>query len=119
MQLKIAVTTQGSEQDAAVDLRFGRARFFRIVDMENGLQTVVDNADGVNAVQGAGMLASQTLASHGVQVLLTGHVGPKAWTALEAANIQVYEISGGTAQEAITSFTEGHLRKMSHAEPAK
>lgn len=87
--------------------------------MENGQQIVVDNADGVNAVQGAGMLASQILASHGVQVLLTGHVGPKAWTALQAANIQVYEISGGTAHEAIASFTDGQLRKMSHAEQAR
>jgi len=110
--MKLAISSQGSEPNSPVDLRFGRARFFRIVDTETGQQTAVDNASGVNAVQGAGTQAVQTLVRQGVQAVLTGHVGPKAWSALQAANVQVYVVDGGTAEQAIQAFLAGQLRAM-------
>jgi len=110
--MKLAITTQGAEPNSAVDLRFGRARYFRIVDTETDQQTVLDNAEGVNAAQGAGIYAGQTLARLGVQTLLTGHVGPKAWTALQAANIQVFAIPGGTAEQALQAFKAGQLQSV-------
>lgn len=47
--MKLAITTQGPDPTSPVDLRFGRAGFFRIVDTETGQQTTVDNTQGVNA----------------------------------------------------------------------
>jgi predicted Fe-Mo cluster-binding NifX family protein len=114
--MKIAITAQGPESNSPMDLRFGRARFFRIVDTETGQQTVVDNADGVNAVQGAGVQAAQTMARHGVQTVLTGHVGPKAQSALQAANIQVYAVSAGTAEQAVQDFLAGRLQALAQAD---
>jgi predicted Fe-Mo cluster-binding NifX family protein len=114
--MKLAITTQGSEPNSPVDLRFGRARFFRIVDTESGQQTAVDNAEGVNAVQGAGTQAAQTLARLGVQAVLTGHVGPKAQSALQAAKIQVYAVDGGTVEQAVQSLLGGQLRAFSQAD---
>jgi predicted Fe-Mo cluster-binding NifX family protein len=114
--MKIAVTTQGSEPNSPVELRFGRTRFCRLVDNETGQQTTVDNADGVNAVQGAGIKAAQTLARLGIQVVLTGHVGPKAWSALQAANIQVYFVDGGTEEQAVQAFLAGRLQAMAQAD---
>ncbi len=114
--MKLAITTQGPESNSPVDLRFGRARFFRIVDTETGQQTPVDNANGVNAAQGAGTQAAQTLARLGVQAVLTGHVGPKAWNALQAANIQVYSVSEGAVEQAVQSLLDGKLRALSQAD---
>jgi predicted Fe-Mo cluster-binding NifX family protein len=114
--MKLAITTQGSEPNSPVDLRFGRTRFFRIVDTETGQQTAVDNADGVNAVQGAGVQAGQTLARLGVQAVLTGHVGPKAWSALRAANIQVYSVSAGTSDQVVQAFLAGQLQALAQAD---
>jgi predicted Fe-Mo cluster-binding NifX family protein len=114
--MKIAITTQGSEPNSPVDLRFGRTKIFRIVDTETGQQTAVDNAGGVNAVQGAGTQAAQTLARLGVQAVLTGHVGPKALSALQAANIQVYAVDGGTADQAAQAFLDGHLQRLSQVD---
>lgn len=111
--MKLAISSQGTDLDSPVDLRFGRARFFRIVDTETGQQTTVDNTDGVNAVQGAGTQAGQTLARLGVHTVLTGHVGPKAWSALQAAKIQVFTVSGGTVQQAVQSFLDGRLQPSS------
>ncbi|HRZ39285.1 MAG TPA: NifB/NifX family molybdenum-iron cluster-binding protein, partial [Candidatus Paceibacterota bacterium] len=41
--MKLAISTQGPEPDSTLEPRFGRARYFRIVDTETGQQTVVDN----------------------------------------------------------------------------
>ena len=106
--MKIAITTQGGELDSPVDLHFGRARFFRIVDTETGQQIVLDNSDGLNAIQGAGTRASQTLARLGVTRVLTGHVGPKARTALEAAKIEVFPINNGTVEETVRAYLDGY-----------
>ncbi len=113
--MKLAITTQGSEPSSPIDPRFGRARFFRIVDTETGQQTVVDNLSGVNAVQGAGIQAVETLARQGVRAVITGHVGPKAWSALQAAHIQAYATDGGTVSEAVQAFLANQLQPMSQA----
>jgi len=114
--MKLAITSQGVEPNASIDPRFGRARFFWIVDTETKEQTVVDNAAGVNAVQGAGPQAAQTLARLGVQAVLTGHVGPKALGALQASHIQVYAVNGGTMEQATQDFLAGRLRLLNEAD---
>ncbi len=114
--MKLANTTHGPESNSPVDLRFGRARFFCIVDTGTGQQMTVDNAEGVNAVQGAGVQAAQTLARLGVQTVLTGHVGPKAQSALQAAKIQVYALDGGTVAQASQAFMAGQLRALDTAD---
>ena len=114
--MKVAITTQGPDSASPVDPRFGRARFFRIVDTESGQQTTVDNAEGMNAVQGAGTQAVQTLARLGVQAVLTGHVGPKAWNALQAAKIQMYSVTSGSAEAACQAFLADQLSMLTSAE---
>lgn len=113
--MKLAITTQGPELNSPIDLRFGRAPFFLIEDTETGQETPVDNAGGVNAVQGAGTQAVQSLVRLGVQAVLTGHVGPKAWSALQASNVQVYAVDGGTVEQAVQAFMAGQLQAMSQA----
>ena len=112
--MKFAITVQGPDAESLVDTRFGRAHYFRVVDCENGQQTVVDNETGVSAVQGAGIGAARTLANLGVQAVLTGHVGPKAWTALQAAHIEVYEVSGETVDQAIKAFMARQLSLLTN-----
>ncbi len=114
--MKIAVTSQGPHCGSPVDLRFGRAPFFFIVDTETGQQIAVDNAGGAGAVQGAGTQAAQTLARRGVQAVVTGHVGPKASTGLQAANIAVYGATGGTVEEALKAFMAGQLQRVEGAD---
>jgi predicted Fe-Mo cluster-binding NifX family protein len=113
--MKFAVTSQESDLAAQVELRFGRARFFRIVDCENGQQTVMNNEAGMNAAQGAGIQAVQTLANLGVQAVVTGHVGSKAWTALQAANISIYAANEGTVEQAMKAFMAKQLQPVTGA----
>ena len=53
--MKIAVTSQGGETSSQVDARFGRAQCFVVVDTETGELSAHDNAQNMNASQGAGI----------------------------------------------------------------
>lgn len=110
--MKLALSTQAGDANAPMDLRFGRARFFRIVDLETGQATVLDSAAAANAGQGAGVQAVQALARLGVKAVLTGQVGPRAGAALHAARIQVYTVGGGSVEQILQSFLDGRLRPL-------
>ncbi|KPL11856.1 dinitrogenase iron-molybdenum cofactor biosynthesis protein [candidate division BRC1 bacterium SM23_51] len=108
--MKIAITAQGKDIQNQVDPRFGRAPWFIIADTDTGQFEAVDNAQNVNALQGAGIQAAQNVARHGVACVLTGHCGPNAFRALLAAGIQVIVGIEGTVAEAIERFQRGELR---------
>lgn len=97
--------------DSPMDPRFGRARYFIVVDTDTGNFSAHDNALNLNAVQGAGIQSAKNIADLGVDALITGHVGPKAYTALEAAGIPVFTSASGTVQDALKAFQAGTLAK--------
>ena len=43
-------------------------------------------------------------------VVITGNVGPKAFAALQAANVKVYPGVTGTVKEAVEKFKAGELQ---------
>ncbi len=115
---KIAISSRGQDWDAAVDERFGRAAHFAIVDISVDPPTLVPvpNTQNLNAAQGAGIQAAQNVADQGVEVLLTGHVGPKAFTALNAAKVEVYTGIQGTVKDALQDYRDGSLAKADRAD---
>lgn len=87
--MKIVVTADGETLDAPVDQRFGRAAKFIVYDSVTKDLQVVDNSQSLDAAQGAGIQAAETISRLGAECLLTGHCGPKAFRALSAAGIRV------------------------------
>ncbi len=114
--MKIVVTAQGAEMESPVDPRFGRAKYFVLVDTDTGQHQAHDNAQNLNAAQGAGIQAAQTVAQLGAETVLTGHVGPKAFATLTAANIAIHTGAGGTVKEAIEQFQAGRLEPAAKAD---
>jgi len=114
--MKIAISSRGTDLNATVDPRFGRAACFLIVDTETNQVAVVDNAANVNAMQAAGVQTAQAVAAQGVRAVLSGHVGPKAFTALRAAGIDVYTGAAGTVREAVEAFRAGKLTAAAGAD---
>ena len=111
--MKIAITVVGTSLDAPVDPRFGRAAGFLIITPETG--DVVHLANGASgAEQGAGIAAVEIIAKAGARILLTGAVGPKAFQALAAAGIKVYQnLDRGTAREVLEIYTSGRAEETS------
>jgi predicted Fe-Mo cluster-binding NifX family protein len=113
--MKIAVTSQGTNLKSAVDPRFGRAQHVLIVDTESGQFVAHDNVQNLNAPQGAGIQAAQAVIRLGAEAVLTGNVGPKAFTTLQAGNVAVYTGASGTVGEAVERFKSGQLQPSAKA----
>jgi predicted Fe-Mo cluster-binding NifX family protein len=114
--MKIVITSQGTSLESAVDPRFGRAKHFVLVNTDTGEVSAHDNAQNLNAPQGAGIQSAQTVARLGAEAVLTGHVGPKAFTTLQAANVAIYTGVAGTVKEAIEQFKSGKLNSAAKAD---
>jgi predicted Fe-Mo cluster-binding NifX family protein len=107
--MKIIVTGSGDKLTDAVDPRFGRASQFLLVDLQTGAMTAHDNAQNLNAAQGAGIQAAETVARLGAEAVITGNVGPKAFRVLSAAGIKVFLVKDGTIADAIAQYKKGEL----------
>lgn len=116
--MKIAVSSSGLGLEAQVDPRFGRAVAFVLYDTESRKVQQVDNRQSLDAAQGAGIQAAETLVRHGASCLLTGHCGPKAFRVLDSACIRVYTGVKGTVGEAIAAFEQGRLALATAADVA-
>jgi predicted Fe-Mo cluster-binding NifX family protein len=115
--MKIAVTSYEGEIAGKVDRSFGRAKWFVVVDTENGTVEAHSNRQNVNAAQGAGIQAAQNISNLGVYVVLTGNVGPNAFRTLNAASIKIFVIGKDveTAEEAIAEWKAERLQKVGEA----
>lgn len=114
--MKIAFTTSGDDLKASLDPRFGRAAKFLFYDLDAQSFEVVDNTQNLQAAQGAGIQAAQTVAKRGAQALVTGHCGPKAFRVLSAAGIQIYNTDAATVEEALIRYRAGQLKEASGAD---
>jgi predicted Fe-Mo cluster-binding NifX family protein len=107
--MKVAVTATGTDLDSPVDPRFGRAPYILIVDSETMAIEALDNQENMNALKGAGTQAAMLVSDRGAEVLLTGHCGPNAFRALQAANIGVANNATGTVRQAVEAYKNGKL----------
>jgi predicted Fe-Mo cluster-binding NifX family protein len=108
--MKLCITAAGNSLEARTEPSFGRAPWFLLVDTETLAFEAVQNS-GVNATQGAGIAAAQTIRNGGAQGVLTGRVGPKALAALQAAGIPIYEgLADCSVRQALVQFNQGGYR---------
>ena len=108
---RICVTSVGPSPDDPVDPRFGRCAYFLVREAESGNFRAVENtARGLG--NGAGIQAAQTLANMGVDVVLTGDLGPNAFRVLSAAGIRAFRVDGVSARKAVEEYIEGRLVRM-------
>ena len=108
--MKIAVPAQDGNLDAKIDAHFGRAACFVVVDPDTLEFTAADNKQNLQALAGAGIQAAQIVANHGADVVLASNCGPKAFTTLKAADIEVFTGLDGTVREAVSRYKNGELK---------
>ncbi|RJO64418.1 MAG: dinitrogenase iron-molybdenum cofactor biosynthesis protein [Myxococcales bacterium] len=116
--MKIAITTTGPGWDASVDERFGRAKGFALVEVGGKEPSIsfIENSQNLQAVQGAGIQAAESVSRNGAKALLTGHVGPKAFRVLSAAGVEIYLGVKGTVRQAFEAYAKGELRRAESAD---
>ncbi|MCD6298274.1 MAG: NifB/NifX family molybdenum-iron cluster-binding protein [Deltaproteobacteria bacterium] len=110
--MKIAVSSSGKDLNSQVDPRFGRCAYFVIVDTNDMSFEAFDN-ESISLGGGAGIQASQFVASKGAKAVITGNVGPNAVQTLSAAGVEVFVGQTGTVREVIENYTRGNINSTS------
>jgi len=101
--MKIAVTSDQDGLNQAVEERFGRCAVFAILDTDSGAMSYVPNRAREDS-SGAGVKAAQQLMDLGVDLLITGKVGPGALEILKEGDVRVESWVAGTVGEALKRF---------------
>jgi predicted Fe-Mo cluster-binding NifX family protein len=110
----VAISANGKDIDAGVDPRFGRARFFILVDPVTQDWEPVDNLASIASLQDVGILAAKNLTKNRVvQTVVTGNCGPKAFEELKGAGVKVFLNAQGTVRQALNRLRLGELEEAS------
>ena len=109
--MKICITAVGGSLDSAADPRFGRCQYFVIVDSDTMEFEAIENS-AISASGGAGIQAAQSIANKGIEVLITGSVGPNAFPILTASDIKVVSVVKGSVADAIEQYKNGELQVL-------
>lgn len=112
--MKIVITANSPDLDAPASPIFGRCTTYILVDTETEEVEPIANP-AISASGGAGVQAAQFLAQRGVQAVVTGNVGPKAFSVFQASGIPVYLFKEGTVKQAIEAFKGGQLSPIGGA----
>ena len=104
--VRIAFATEEDRGlDSIISSRFGRARYFIIVeyDLDTGSIKGINSIEGPGTLMrgGAGVKTVQTLVNNNVEIAVAGAFGPNALAALERMNIKHVELSGSKISEAL------------------
>lgn len=86
----IAITSTGRTLDSKVSEKFGRCKYFILIDPDTmNLEAVQNTAEQMQG--GAGPKAAEIIINKNAAVLLTGHFGDKAEEALKRGNVKIYD----------------------------
>ncbi len=97
--MKIAVSSEGDNENTQVSMVSGRAPYYLIFEDEN-LVEAVKNPFALGG-GGAGFGVAQMLANKGVEIVVSGKFGPNMSSSLQSKGIKIVEMSGLTAKEAV------------------
>lgn len=109
--MKIAISTEGKTVDSVLDKRFGRCDYFQIHNTENGEVKVIEN-EGKISSGGAGIAASQQLLDEGIDVIITGNLGPNAFKIINKANIKAYQCDEVSISSVLEKYKKGELTEL-------
>jgi predicted DNA-binding protein (UPF0251 family)/predicted Fe-Mo cluster-binding NifX family protein len=115
-KMKIVVCAQSNSPQSAIDSRFGRSAFWAIFDDQSKQWEFIPNRQNLQAAQGAGIQAAQTVLDADAGILIACNVGPKAMAVLQAGGIEIYQAPAQmTVEQAIAAYQAGQLQRIQNA----
>ena len=114
--MKIAISSTGKTLESEVDSKFGRCKYFLIIEIENKKIKdfkVVENTAKAQA-GGAGIGAGEIIANQKVDSIITVNLGPRAFSIFDQFKIKVYH-GEGKIKEVVENFANGKLKKLSNS----
>jgi predicted Fe-Mo cluster-binding NifX family protein len=104
-KMKICVSSTGETLESEVDDEFGMCEYFIVID-PNTMEYKALLNEASHSPTGTGAMAAQFVANLGVDVVLTGFVGPHAKRILKEAGIKIVEGVEGSVRSAIERYVK-------------
>ena len=108
--MKIAITANEEKLDSNIDTRFGRCRYFLIVDTNTMSFESISNESAMTS-GGAGIQAAQKIINTGIEAVLTGNIGPNAFQIFDSTKIKVFSGLSGSIKETVMKYKKGELKE--------
>ncbi|MFZ7119635.1 MAG: NifB/NifX family molybdenum-iron cluster-binding protein [Eubacteriaceae bacterium] len=115
--MKIVISSTGKTVDDFIDVRFGRCKYFLIIDTEDEKITSIENK-GQESSGGAGIVAAQQLIDEKIDVVITGNLGPNAYKIMEESGIKAYQCEKIQISMVLEKYNNGELEGIKLAGPA-
>ncbi len=112
--MSIAIISEGSQLSSMVSRTFGRAEWLIVADTETDEIRVYNNEVDPDASI-FGIQTAQNVFDLGVEAVVTGNIGPNAFTALNAWGVKILLSQGDTVEEVLISFKAGRLKQVNEA----
>ena len=106
--MKVCITSSGPGLDSEMDPRFGRCQYFIFADPQSLELEVIENPN-LAASGGAGIQSAQLVANRGVEAVITGQVGPNAYTTLQAGKVRIVTGVAGKVGDLLEKYKKGEL----------
>ena len=112
--MKVAVSASGKDPASQLDPRFGRCRYYLIIETDN---MAVEAYENPNVLQGggAGIQSAQFVVSKGAEAVITGRCGPNAFETLNAAGIKLYAGQEGRIKDVVEKLKQGQMNLVTEA----
>ncbi|MBH1939425.1 diguanylate cyclase [Mobilitalea sibirica] len=110
----VAISAVGKNKNDNLDGRFGRCECFHIIDTEKSNLRIMSNK-GAASGGGAGIAAASQLIEEGVDVIITGSLGPNAYELVEKSGIKAYSCDMVPVQEAVKMLEKNLLTPIKKA----
>lgn len=106
----ICISASGKTLDSAIYPNFNICPYFLIVRPARDEIKVIPNPGAKDNPREIGLPGAQTILKENINVLLTGHLGPKAFGALEAYGIKMcIGLKDMSCQRALNEYLLGKL----------
>ena len=111
--MKIAISSQGKEENSLMDSRFGRCEYFCIYDIEDDGFKVIENT-AINSNAGAGIEAANLVLKESIDAVVTGNIGPHANEVLKKSNIKIFTSDVKRISDIINEYKGNKLKELNN-----
>lgn len=111
--MKIAISSQGKEENSLMDSRFGRCEYFCIYDIENDGFKVIENT-AINSNAGAGIEAANLVLKESIDAVVTGNIGPHANEVFKKSNIKIFISDVKRISDIINEYKRNKLKEFNN-----
>ena len=115
--MKIVISATGRDIESNIDVTFGRALFFLIMDTKTKEVKVIENK-ARDRPNGVGITAVNTVEKEGIDAVITTDIGPYAFATFKQGGVKIYK-ADGKINDAIRLFEEGKLSEITKATKTK